>query len=214
MKLLELKKQYKFLYQPSAKKIEAVQVPNLQFAMLDGAIEQGSEPGKSPAFAEVTQALYSLSYTLKFMFKKRKTDAVDYPVMPLQGLWGLQDTSFDIGKKDNWTFTLMILQPEIITKNIFEEAREQVRKKKGDSETLNKVRLTHFEEGLCVQTMHIGPYATEPNTIDRMKAYMAENGLKDNVGPNGLHHEIYISDPRKAAPDKMKTIVRHPVIKL
>jgi len=214
MKLLELKKQYKFLYQPSAKKIEAVQVPNLQFAMLNGAIEQGSEPGKSPAFAEATQALYSLSYTLKFMFKKRKTDAVDYPVMPLQGLWGLQDTSFDIGKKDNWTFTLMILQPEIITKNIFEEAREQVRKKKGDSETLNKVRLTHFEEGLCVQTMHIGPYATEPDTIDRMKAYMAENGLKDNVGPNGLHHEIYISDPRKAAPDKMKTIVRHPVIKL
>ena len=105
-------------------------------------------------------------------------------------------------------------RPEIITKNIFEEAREQVRKKKGDSETLNKVRLTHFEEGLCVQTMHIGPYATEPDTIDRMKAYMAENGLKDNVGPNGLHHEIYISDPRKAAPDKMKTIVRHPVIKL
>ncbi|GAB1471898.1 GyrI-like domain-containing protein [Chloroflexota bacterium] len=214
MKLLELKKQYKFLYQPSAKKIETVQVPNLQFAMLNGAIEQGSEPGKSPAFAEATQALYSLSYTLKFMFKKRKTNAVDYPVMPLQGLWGLQDTSFDIGKKDNWTFTLMILQPEIITKNIFEEAREQVRKKKGDSDMLNKVRLTHFEEGLCVQTMHIGPYATEPATIDRMKVYMAENGLKDNVGPNGLHHEIYISDPRKAAPDKMKTIVRHPVIKL
>jgi len=214
MKTLDLKKQFKHLYQPSAKKIETVQVPSLQFAMIDGAIEKGSEPGKSPSFADATQTLYGLSYTLKFMLKKRKTDAVDYPVMALEGLWGVEDGKFDITVKDNWSYTLMIMQPEIITQEIFEEARAEVRRKKGDLPLLSKVRLAHFEEGLCVQTMHIGPYATEPETLDRMKEFMAENGLRDNVGPNGLHHEIYISDPRKAAPDKMKTVLRHPVVKL
>lgn len=215
MKILDLKKQYKSLYQPSAKKVETVQVPKLQFAMIDGAIEKGSEPGKSPLFAEATQALYSMSYTLKFMLKKRKTNAIDYPVMALEGLWWVEDGFFDITVKDNWFYTLMIMQPDVITPEIFEEAREQVRKKKGDSDMLNKLRLTHFEEGLCVQTMHIGPYATEPATIDRMKEFMAENGLKDAVGPiGGKHHEIYLSDPRKAAPDKMKTVLRHPVVKL
>lgn len=213
MKTIDLKKQFKHLYQPSAKKIETVQVPNLQFAMIDGAIEKGQAPGTSPLFAEATQALYGLSYTLKFMLKKRKTKAIDYPVMALEGLWWVEDGSFDITVKDNWFYTLMIMQPEVITKEIFEEAREQVRKKKGDSPLLSKVNLGYFEEGLCVQTMHIGPYATEPATIDRMKEYMAENGLKDNVGPNGKHHEIYMSDPRKAAPDKMKTVLRHPVVK-
>jgi hypothetical protein len=214
MKILDLKKQFKYLYQPPAKKIETVQVPNLQFAMIDGAIEKGSEPGKSPAFAEATQALYGLSYTLKFMLKKRKTNAIDYPVMALEGLWWVEDGNFDIRIKDNWAYTLMIMQPDAITEEIFEEAREQVRKKKGDSPLLSKVKLAHFEEGLCVQTMHIGPYATESATIDRMSEFMQENGLKDNVGPNGKHHEIYMSDPRKAAPEKMKTVLRHPVIKI
>jgi hypothetical protein len=212
MKILDLKKQFKHLYQPSAKKIETVQVPNLQFAMIDGAIEKGQAPGTSPIFAESTQALYGLSYTLKFMLKKRKTNAIDYPVMALEGLWWVEDGFFDITVKDNWFYTLMIMQPEIITQEIFEDAREQIRKKKGDSPLLSKVKLANFEEGLCVQTMHIGPYATEPATIDRMKEFMTENGLKDNV-ENGKHHEIYLSDPRKAAPDKMKTVLRHPVVK-
>ena len=215
MKIIDLKKQYKYLYQPSPKKIETVQVPNLQFAMIDGAIEKGSEPGKSLQFAEATQALDSPSYTLKLKLKKRKTNAIDYPVMALEGLWWVEDGFFDITVKDNWFYTLMIMQPEVITKEVFEEAREQVRKKKGDSDMLNKLRLAHFEEGLCVQTMHIGPYATEPATMNRMKEFMAENGLKDSVGPiGGKHHEIYISDPRKSAPDKMKTVLRHPVVKL
>jgi len=214
MKTLDLKKQFKYLYQPSAKKIESVQVPKLQFAMIDGAIEKGSEPGKSPLFADATQALYGLSYTLKFMLKKRKTNAIDYPVMALEGLWWVEDGFFDITVKDNWSYTLMIMQPDVITKELFEEAREQVRKKKGDSEPLSKVKLAYFEEGLCVQVMHIGPYATEPATIERMREFMAENGLKDNVGPKGKHHEIYLGDPRKAAPDKMKTALRHPVLRL
>src|SRR5512147_1440874 len=131
MKTLDLKKQFKYLYQPPAKKIECVQVPNLQFAMIEGAIEKGSEPGKSPTFAKATEALYSLSYTLKFTFKKRKTNAIDYPVMALEGLWWVEDGKFDIFRKDNWFYTLMIMQPEIITAAVFEEAREQVRRKKG-----------------------------------------------------------------------------------
>jgi hypothetical protein len=214
MKILDLKKQYKYLYQPSAKKIETVQVPPLQFIMVDGAIEKGSEPGKSPFFAEATQAMYSLAYTLKFMLKKRKTNAIDYPVMALEGLWWVEDGLFDITIKDNWFYTLMIMQPDVITSQLFEEARDQVCKKKGETPALDRTRLAQFEEGLCVQVMHIGPYATEPGTIERMRAYMQENGLRDNVGPNGKHHEIYMSDPRKASPDKMKTVLRHPAIKI
>lgn len=214
MKTLDLKKQYKYLYQPSAKKIETVQVPRLQFAMIDGEIEKGSEPGKSPSFAEATQAMYSMAYTLKFMIKKRKTNAIDYPVMALEGLWWVEDGLFDITVKDNWSYTLMILQPDVVTADIFEEAREQVRRKRGDSPSLSRGRLGSFEEGLCVQTMHLGPYATEPATIDRMREYMQEHGLKDNVGPNGKHHEIYMSDPRRVAPDKVKTVLRHPVLKI
>ncbi|MBE0682793.1 MAG: GyrI-like domain-containing protein [Anaerolineales bacterium] len=212
MKILDLKKQFKYLYQPSAKKIETVQVPNLQFAMIDGSIEKGSEPGKSPSFAEATMALYGLAYTLKFMLNKRKTNAVDYPVMALEGLWWVEDGMFDITIKDNWFYTLMIMHPEVITQELFEEAREQVRRKKGDSEKLSNARLAYFEEGLCVQTMHIGPYAAEPATIERMREYMKENSLKDNVGPHGKHHEIYMSDPRRVSPDKMKTVLRHPVV--
>lgn len=214
MKTLDLKKDLKYLYAPSAKNVEIMQVPRLQFAMIDGAIEKGYEPGNSPAFAEATQALYSISYTLKFMVKKRKANPVDYPVMPLEGLWGIQDENVDVVKKDNWSYTLIILQPDLITKDIFTEGLEQVRKKKGDSPILSKLRLEHFEEGLCVQIMHIGPYATEPATIERMLAFALENGYRDRVGPNGKHHEIYLSDPRKANPEKLKTVLRHPLEKV
>ena len=214
MKTLDLKKQFKYLYQPSAKKMEIVQVPRLQFAMIDGAIEKGHAPGDSPGFAEATMALYGLSYTLKFMLKKRKTNAIDYPVMALEGLWWVEDGVFDITVKDNWFYTLMIMQPEVITKELFEEAREAIRKKKGDSSALSKTKLAYFEEGLCVQVMHIGPYATEPATVDRMREFMKANGYRDNVGPQGKHHEIYLSDPRKTKPYKMKTVLRHPVVKI
>jgi hypothetical protein len=214
MRTLDLKKELKYLYTPSAKKVEIVKVPRLQFAMIDGAIEKGSEPGKSPSFAEATQALYSISYTLKFMLKKRRTDAVDYPVMALEGLWWVEDGMFDIAVKDNWFYTLMILQPDVITPEIFAAGIEQVRKKKGESAYLSRLRLDHFEEGPCVQIMHIGPYATEPATVDRMRAYALENGFRDCVGLGGKHHEIYLGDPRKADPSKLKTVLRHPVEKL
>jgi hypothetical protein len=214
MKTLDLKKQFKHLYQPSAKKVEIVQVPALQFAMLDGAIEKGSEPGSSLSFAEATQALYGISYTLKFILKKRKTNAIDYPVMALEGLWWVEDGMFDITVKDNWFYTLMITQPDVITRELFDEGLEQVRKKRGDSPALSQVRLACFKEGLCMQTMHIGPYATEPATVDRMRLFATENGYQDCVGPlGGKHHEIYLGDPRKADPAKLKTVLRHPIRK-
>jgi hypothetical protein len=213
MKTLDLKKDLKNLYAPSAKKVEVVQVPSLQFAMIDGAIEKGSEPGNSPSFQEATQALYSVSYTLKFMLKKHKTNAIDYPVMALEGLWWVEDGIFDITVKDNWFYTLMILQPDIITKDIFEDGMEQVRRKKGDNPALSKLRLAKFEEGLCMQTMHIGPYATEPATVERMRAFAQKEGYRDLVGLGGKHHEIYLGDPRKADPAKLKTVLRHPIEK-
>jgi hypothetical protein len=212
MKTLDLRKQYKYLYKPSAKKIEIVQVPRLQFAMVDGAIEKGQSPGTSPGFTEAIQALYGISYTLKFTFKMRKTNAIDYPVMALEGLlWLTAGDVFDINIKDNWSYTLMIMQPEIVTPDLFEEAREQVRKKRGDSPALTRARLEYFEEGLCVQTMHIGPYATEPATIERMRVFAEENGYRDCVGNERKHHEIYMSDPRRVSPERLKTVLRHPV---
>lgn len=214
MKNLDLKKRYKHLYQPSPKQVELVQVPRLQFAMIDGAIEKGSEPGSSPSFAEATQALYGISYTLKFMLKKRKTDPLDYPVMALEGLWWVEDGMFDITVKDNWFYTLMILQPEAVSHEVFAQGLEQVRKKRGDSEALSKLRLAEFEEGLCVQTMHIGPYAAEPATVERMRTFAQERGYRDRVGLGGKHHEIYLGDPRKADPAKLKTVLRHPIEKL
>ena len=214
MKTLDLKKQFKYLYQPSTRKVEILQVPRLQFAMIDGAIEKESEPGKSPLFAEATQTLYGISYTLKFLLKKREANPIDYPVMALEGLWWVEDGMFDITIKDNWFYTLLIMQPEVITQEIFAEGLEQVRKKKGDSEMLSRVRLEYFDEGLCVQTMHIGPYITEPTTIARMRAFAEEKGYRDCIGGERKHHEIYLSDPRKADPAKMKTVLRHPLEKI
>jgi hypothetical protein len=208
---LDLRSEYKGLYQPSPKKVQLVTVPSLQFASIDGSIEKGEEPGTSPGFAEAMQALYSVAYTLKFMFKKRKAEPVEYPVMPLEGLWWVEDGIFDISVKDNWHFTLMIMHPDVITPSAFAEGLEEVRHKRGDSTALHRLRLAKFDEGLCVQTMHVGPYATEPATLERMRAFMKDNGLRDRVGLGGKHHEIYLGDPRRAAPEKLKTVLRHPV---
>ena len=211
MKTLDLKKDLKRFYQPTAKKPEVIEVPRFQFAMIDGAIEKGSEPGKSPAFAEATQAVYGISYTLKFMLKKRKANPIDYPVMALEGLWWVVDGKFDITVKDNWHYTLMILQPDAITPALFAEGLGEVKRKRGDSPALSKLRLGFFEEGLSVQMMHVGPYATEPATLKTMLDFAAEQGYRDQVGLGGKHHEIYLGDPRKADPSKLKTVLRHPV---
>jgi hypothetical protein len=208
MPKLDLRKQWKHLYAPSAKKIELVDVPEFKFLMIDDRIEPGEAPGTSPGFGEAMGALYSAAYTLKFMSKLRKEDPIDYPVMALEGLWWVEDGKFDITIKDNWVYTLMIMQPDHITPAMFAEAVAQVAKKKPNP-ALAKLRIEAFREGLCVQTMHLGPYATEPATIERMHRWAAENSFS----LAGKHHEIYLGDPRRADPAKLKTVLRHGVIR-
>jgi hypothetical protein len=211
MEKLDLKKDLKYLYAPSAKKIDVVDVPAMNFIMVDGAIEADQAPGTSPRFAEEMQALYGAAYTLKFAAKQRKQDPIDYPVMALEGLWWVEDGSFDIRKPGNWKYTVMIMQPDLVTQVMFAEALAQLRKKRGDQPAFARLRLEAFHEGLTVQTMHIGPYSTEPATIERMQSFMQVNDLQDMVGLGGKHHEIYMGDPRRADPSKLKTVLRHPV---
>jgi hypothetical protein len=207
MKTLDLKKDLKYLYQPTAKVVTVVDVPRFQFIMIDGAIEPGLGPGSSPAFKEAMEAMYSAAYTLKFMSKLRKDDPIDYPVMAMEGLWWLRDGDFSIYRKDNWDFRLMILQPDHITPEMFADGLEQIRRKKGDLAALPRLRLEFFEEGCCVQIMHIGPYDTEPATVEKMETFCREKGYKFK----NLHHEIYLGNPMKAAPEKLKTVLRHPI---
>ncbi len=221
MKTLDLRKQYKKLYVPSAKAPVIVDIPEFSFLMIDGRIEKGKSPGESPAFQEAMMALYGAAYTLKFMSKLRKKNAINYPVMALEGIWWVEDGPFDISKPDNWLWRAMIMQPEHITEEMFAEALEQLRRKK-PGPGIEKLRLERFHEGLCVQVMHIGPYATEPATVERMRAFAAEQGLADRhdrIRKGGRlqvfdHHEIYLGDPRRCAPEKLKTVLRHPVKKI
>lgn len=208
MKTRDLRKELKHLYNPSAKKVERVDVPRFQFAMVDGQIEAGHGPGTSPQFAEALEALYGISYTLKFMIKQRKEDPVDYPVMALEGLWGVEDYSqFNITQPTGWFYTVMILQPDFITAEVFAEGLAALRKKRGDQPGFARLRLESFHEGPSIQTLHVGPYATEMETLARMDAFAEANGLR----LHGKHHEIYMGDPRRAQPEKLKTILRHPV---
>jgi hypothetical protein len=209
---LDLKKELKHLYQPSAKECVLVQVPEMQFVMIDGQIEPGLMPGDSPGFAAAIGALYGASYTLKFMSKKRAENPIDYGVMALEGLWTTPEGGADYTSSDQWLWTLMMMQPPHITAEMFAEAVGQLRKKYGkdgkDAGVLDRLRLERFEEGLCVQVMHIGPYAEEPATLIRMGEFAGRNGYAFA----GRHHEIYLGDPRAAKPENLKTVLRHPVV--
>jgi hypothetical protein len=213
MKTLDLRKKLRYLYVPSTRTIEAVQVPSLQFLTIDGRIEKSQGPSTSPGFQESMTALYGIAYTVKFMLKKRARNPIDYPIMALEGLWWVKDGTFDIGRKDNWLYRMMMLVPEIVTPEMFEVGLAEVRRKRGDTPSLHRLRLRKFEEGLCMQVMHVGPYADEPATVERMRAFARENGYVDLVGSGGKHHEIYIGDPRRANPVKLKTVLRHPIRK-
>ena len=208
---LDLWKQLKHLYQPSAKECVLVQVPEMQFVMVDGQIEPGLMPGDSPGFAAAIGALYGASYTLKFMSKKRLENPVDYGVMALEGLWTTPGGGPDYALSDQWEWTLMIMQPDHIIATMFAEAVEQLRKKYSkdgkDARLLDSLRLERFAEGLCAQVMHIGPYADEPATLMRMGAFAGQNGYAFA----GRHHEIYLGDPRQGDPAKLKTVLRQPV---
>ncbi len=204
---LDLRKELKTFYSPSAKKVEVIDVPCFQFIMIDGVIEPGQGPSTSPGFQDALQALYGASYTLKFMLKQRKVDPVDYPVMALEGLWWVEGGEFKFGVKDNWSYTVMILQPDLISPVLFADALAQLRKKRGDQPALSRLRLEAFQEGRSIQLMHIGPYDTEPATLEKMYAFAKEQGYR----LHGKHHEIYLGNPQRAQPEKLKTILRYPI---
>jgi len=204
---IDLRKDYKHLYSPSAKHVQVVDVPRLTFVMIDGVTGPGEPPGLSVAFQEAIGALYGVSFTLKFASKLRKTDPIDYPVMALEGLWWTDSDEFDPAWSHGWQWTAMIMQPEHITEEMFREAIHQVSRKR-DSPALSRVRLEGLHEGLCIQVMHVGPYSEEPATIARMAAIAQEHGYVYR----GKHHEIYMGDPRRAKPEKLRTILRHPVV--
>jgi hypothetical protein len=208
METIDLRKNLKWLYTPSAKKIELVDVPSFKFLMIDGAMEPDTLPGDSLGFKEALNALYGLAYTLKFSFKLRKDTPIDFPVMALEGLWWVEDGHFDIRQPGNWKYRLMILQPEAVTQPAFDEALVELGKKKPSPANL-RLRLERFDEGLCVQTLHVGPYATEPATMDRIEAFTREKGYR----LAHEHHEIYLGNPLRADPAKLRTILRHPVEK-
>ncbi len=206
MSKIDYKKELKHLYKPSAKKIEIVNVPSMNFLMIDGA----GDPNTSQEFQEGIEALFGVSYTLKFMIKKGAF-AVDYGVLPLEGLWWADDMGqFSIQDKSNWQWTVMIMQPEqYITANLVQEAIVQVDKKKGLA-ALSKLRFERFEEGLAAQVMHIGPFSEEGPTIEKLHDFIEEQGYQRS----GRHHEIYLSDFRRTAPEKLKTIIRQPMRKV
>lgn len=210
MKKLDLKKQLKHLYNPSAKEVSVIKVPRFNFIMIDGTIPANTPVAEAPDYLGALETLYGLAYTIKFTCKLRKKDPVDFPVMPLEGQWWTKNShrSFTVSHNEDWYFTAMIMQPEPVIKAIFAEAREQLRAKKNPAR-LDDARFESFAEGLSMQIMHIGPYATEPATIERMVKFGDENGYK----VHGKHHEIYLGDPRRTKPEKLRTVLRHPMKK-
>ena len=163
MVTLDLKKDLKPLYFPSAKAVQLVDVPRFKFLMIDGEIEAGHRPGDSPRFAEDLEAMYGAAYTLKFASKLRKENPVDYPVMALEGLWWTETGAYDLTHPEGWKYRVMILQPGHITDEMLAAALVQLRKKK-PGPALERLRLEEFEEGRCIQIMHIGLWsATEAN---------------------------------------------------
>jgi hypothetical protein len=208
MTKLDLRKDLKHLYQPSAKAPVLVDVPEMQFLMLDGR----GDPNASEEFQGAIMALYSVAYTLKFAVKKGPL-ALDYPVMPLEGLWGADTPiasieAFEATDKSQWRWTLMIMTPEAITEELVTQAAAEAAKKK-ELPLLGRLRLETFHEGLSAQIMHLGPYAEERPALEKLHAFAREQGYE----LHGKHHEIYLGDPRRTAPERLKTVLRHPVRK-
>ena len=201
MDKLDLKRDLAHLYRPSAREVVAVQVPPMNFLMVDGL----GDPNTTPAYAEAVEALFSLAYALKFVVKKGPL-AIDYSVMPLEGLWWAEDmSSFTTGDRSAWHWTMMILQPDFITSDMVDETAAVVQDKKAPV-ALSRVRFAAFEEGAAAQIMHLGPFSDEGPSIERVHDFIEASGRRRR----GKHHEIYLSDIRKAHPSKWKTIVRQP----
>jgi hypothetical protein len=203
MDKIDFKKTLKQFYQPTTK-FALVDVPRMQFVMVDGK----GDPNVDPSYTRALEWLYSVSYALKFA--SRKALSRDYVVPPLEGLWWADDMStFRTRDKGAWSWTMIIMQPDWITQDMFDLALAKAGGKLGEPPA--GIRLAPYDEGLSVQIMHVGSYDDEGPVLARLHdEFLPQNGLRET----GHHHEIYISDPRKTAPDKLKTVLRQPVRKL
>jgi hypothetical protein len=202
MEKIDLKQALGDLYRPSAREVVLMDVPTMNFLMIDGE----GDPNTAPAYSEAIEALYALSYTLKFAVKKGALE-IDYGVMPLECLWWADDmSSFATGDKSRWKWTAMIMQPDFITRELVDDAAVGVLKKKNPV-ALPLVRFEAFSEGNVAQIMHVGPFSQEGPTIQKVHDFIEISGRHRF----GKHHEIYLSDIRRASPEKWKTIVRQPM---
>lgn len=212
MDKLDYKKEYKDLYQPKTKP-SIIEVPEMIFIAIDGE----GNPNSCPEYKAAIEVLYGLSYAIK-MSKMNGTQPAgyfEYVVPPLEGLWQVDGVDFDgmnVTDKDKFKWISMIRQPEFVTEEVFEQAKLVLKKKKPALD-LSKARLMKMTEGLCVQIMHKGSYDDEPASIEQMKRFLDENGYIEDFSEGRFHHEIYLSDPRKSSPDKLKTVIRHPIKK-
>ena len=201
MEKIDLKKEFKAFYNPTAKEVTLIDVPKWNFIVIDG---QGAP--ESEQFSQSMQALYPVAYTIKF--DKKKAGGPDFSVMAMEGLFWADDMAVfmpETADRNKWQWTLGIMQPDFITREDFYHALKAAKKKK-DNPALDKVRFESFTEGKSAQIMHIGPYSAEGPNIQKIHQKIAGIGGK----LYGKHHEIYLSDPRRVTPDKMKTVIRQP----
>jgi len=197
---IDHRKELKALYRASASPA-IVDVPAMNFLMVDGT----GDPNTSPDYAAAIAALYGVSFTLKFSIK-RDPRRIDYSVMPLEGLWWADDHhSFLAGEKSKWHWTMMIMQPDFISRTDVDGAIAAASRKRSNP-ALAQLRFQSFVEGRAAQLLYVGPYADEGPTIQQLHSFIAGQGGT----LTGKHHEIYLSDPRRASPDKLKTIIRQP----
>ena len=201
---MDLRKELKHLYRPPTKEVVEVEVPEMNFLQIDGE----GDPNTSEAFREATEAIYSISYALKFAVKKDQ--GIDFGVMPLEGMWWTEGEKTDLEEiqadRSLWKWNLLIMQPEWVTQERFERALASTQKKKNLA-ALSRIRFESFHEGRVAQVMHVGPFAEERPTIERIDQFIQERGLKHR----GRHHEIYLNDFRRTAPENLKTIMRYPI---
>lgn len=203
----DFKKEYKEYYLPPVTPV-VVDVPAMNYIAVRGKGNPNDEDGE---YKKTLELLYGVAYTIN-MSKKgdhRIEGYFDYVVPPLEGLWWSEKGDVDYTHKEDFRFVSMIRLPDFVTKEDFDWAiAEAAAKKKKD---FSKVEYFHYEEGLCVQCMHLGPFDMEPETVEKMKNFAAQQGLSIALDDTRRHHEIYLSDPRKTAPDKLKTVIRYPV---
>jgi hypothetical protein len=208
----DFKKEYKNLYNPK-KEPEIIDVPEMNFIMVEGS----GDPNTSESYREAIETLYGLSYTIK-MSKKDVTQPegyFDFVVPPLEGLWWFDEDYFNgevKSRKDEFNWIMMIRQPDFVTEEVFETAKDLLSRKKPDLD-ISMAMLIEHKEGLCAQIMHIGPYDDEHFSVNKLEEHIKAKGYKTVMEGWRQHHEIYLSDPRKSAPEKLKTIIRHPIVK-